>query len=334
MQKPKLMDQVTNKLRLKHYSPKTIVAYKHWILKYIYFHNKEHPQNLGTAEVEAFLTNLVRRYFVAASTQNQALNAIVFLYREVLELPLEDKINAIRANKQKRLPIVLTVNEVNKILSMMNGTKRLILELIYGSGLRLNECLTLRLKQLDFERDRIFVIDGKGGKDRVTFLPKVLKKDLLVHLIKIKALHEKDLKRGYGNTILPGAFHRKCPSASTDLAWQWVFPARTLFNDYKTGNKGRWHVHSSVIQKEVKRATIAAKIYKRVTPHTFRHSFATHLLEAGCDIRKIQMLLGHKNIETTMIYTHIVDMFNTQLESPLDRVRQGTSNETVCNSIF
>jgi len=315
---PKLLDKVRIKIRQKHYSPNTEKVYVKWIFEYIVFNQKRHPNDLGVRDIEAFLNHLVMNYYVSASTQNQALQAILFLYNEVLKKPIDERVNSLRAKRKKRLPIVLTVSEVNAILTRMTGVHKLIVQLLYGSGLRLNECLTLRVSQIDFERHRINVIDGKGGKDRITILPKSLTEALSEQLEKVRNLHKLDLKNGLGKAFLPDALHKKYPSAEYDIKWQFIFPAKTIFNDKKTGNIGRWHVHSTVVNAAIRDAVRKAGIFKRVTSHTFRHSFATHLLESGCDIRKIQLLLGHSSVETTMIYTHIVDMYSLLLESPLD----------------
>jgi len=325
MDKPKLLNQVRAKIRLKHYSPKTEEAYINWILKYIYFNNKIHPQELGEREIEKFLTYLAQKRYVAASTQNQALNALLFLYREVLEQPLGESINSVRAKKKKRLPVFLSIAEINRILPQLKGMYRLVVELLYGGGFRLNECLTLRVKEIDFERNRILIVDGKGGKDRITLLPKSIKDKLRIHIQKVEEIHKRDLAIGYGNAFLPDAFHRKNPSAIYEFKWQFIFPARTLFKDEKTGNAGRWHVNPKGVQNAIKTAAKSAGINKRVTSHTFRHSFATHILEAGCDIKRLQMLLGHRNIKTTMIYTHIVDMYSVALDSPLDKAYEQIS---------
>ena len=315
---PKLLDKVRIKIRQKHYSPNTEKVYVKWIFEYIVFNQKRHPNDLGVRDIEAFLNHLVMNYYVSASTQNQALQAILFLYNEVLKKPIDERVNSLRAKRKKRLPIVLMVSEVNAILTRMTGVHKLIVQLLYGSGLRLNECLTLRVSQIDFERHRINVIDGKGGKDRITILPKSLTEALSEQLEKVRNLHKLDLKNGLGKAFLPDALHKKYPSAEYDIKWQFIFPAKTIFNDKKTGNIGRWHVHSTVVNAAIRDAVRKAGIFKRVTSHTFRHSFATHLLESGCDIRKIQLLLGHSSVETTMIYTHIVDMYSLLLESPLD----------------
>lgn len=315
---PKLLDQLRLKIRQKHYSPKTEQVYVKWVYQFITFHKKRHPKDMGAAEIEAFLTHLAVKSHVSASTQNQALNAIIFLYKYVLEKPLDSKINAIRAVNKRHLPVVLTMSEINSILGHVQGVPKLVIQLLYGSGLRLNECLTLRLKDFDFDRHRINIIDGKSGKDRITVLPKSLVGPLKEHLVKVENLHRQDLKKGLGKAFLPDALHKKYPNAEYEFIWQFMFPSTTIFNDKKTGNNGRWHIHPSVINKAIRAATQKARIAKRVTSHTFRHSFATHLLESGCDIRRIQMLLGHSSVETTMIYTHVVDMYSSLMESPLD----------------
>jgi len=315
---PKLIDRVRIKIRQKHYSPNTEKVYVKWIYEYIVFNQKRHPKDLGVREIEAFLNHMVMDFYVSASTQNQALQAILFLYNIVLEKPIDERINTLRVKKKKRLPVVLAVSEVNAILTQMTGVQKLIVQLLYGSGLRLDECLTLRIKEIDFERYRINVVDGKGGKDRITVLPKSLIGPLKDQVEKVRNLHKIDLEKGLGKAFLPDALHKKYPSAEYDFKWQFMFPSRTIFNDEKTGNVGRWHVHSTSINRAIRDAVKKVGILKRVTSHTFRHSFATHLLESGCDIRKIQMLLGHSNIKTTMIYTHIVDMYSLLLESPLD----------------
>ena len=315
---PKLLDRVRLKIRQKHYSPRTEKTYVKWIYRFIVFHKKRHPSKLGAKEIDAFLNHIAVNWHVSASSQNQALNAIVFLYKQVLEQPFDEKLNFLRAKDKKRLPTVLTTSEVADILTHISGVPKLIVQLLYGAGLRLNECLTLRVKQIDFARNRINVIDGKGGKDRITLLPKMLNETLADHIRKVRNLHKLDVARGLGKAFLPTALHKKYPKAEYDFKWQFIFPAKTIFKDQKTGNVGRWHVHASIINRAISEAMQKTNIFKRVTSHTFRHSFATHLLEAGYDIRMIQMLLGHSNIETTMIYTHVVDMYSSRLKSPLD----------------
>ena len=318
---PKLLDRVRLKIRQKHYSQNTEKVYVKWIYEYIVFNQKQHPEELGVSEIEAFLNHLAVDHYVSASTQNQALQAILFLYGVVLEKPIDERVNSLRARKSKRLPVVLTVSEVNSIINEMTGISKLIVQLLYGSGLRINECLTLRVKEVDFERHRINVVDGKGGKDRITILPNSLMEPLKYHVEKVRALHKIDLDKGLGKAFLPDALHKKYPSVEYDLKWQFLFPSNSIFSDKKTGNVGRWHIHSTVINRAIQKAVRKTGLLKKVTSHTFRHSFATHLLESGCDIRKIQMLLGHSNIKTTMIYTHIVDMYSLKLVSPLDALK-------------
>lgn len=315
---PKLLDQVRSRLRLKNYAPSTEKTYVYWIVRFIRFHQMRHPRDMSEIEVESFLNYLVEREHISPSTQNQALAALLFLYREVLEQPFTKRMDLIRPKLCKNLPVVLSVGEVNRVLDQMKGTPRLMIELMYGSGLRIGECVGLRVHQLDLEMGLVHVIDGKGRKDRMTILPKSLKPNLKKHLNQLKFLHQKDLDYGYGRVPLPYAYHRKNPSASTDFRWQFVFPGNNLIRDEKTGLLGRWSIDRSVVQKAVKEAVRSAKITKRVTPHTFRHCFATHLLEAGCDLRMVQNLLGHKNIETTMIYTHVMDIRKSKIVSPLD----------------
>jgi len=317
-QQPKLIDQVRNKLRLKRYAPSTEKTYVHWIIRYIRFHQFRHPKEMSEIEVEDFLNYLVEKEHISPSTQNQALSALLFLYREVLNQPFTKRMDLIRPKLRKNLPVVLSVNEVNRVLDQLQGTRRLMVELIYGSGLRVGECVGLRVQQLDLEMGVVHVIDGKGRKDRMTILPKSLKPSLKAHLEQLKSLHEQDLNKGFGRVPLPYAYYRKNPSASTDFRWQFVFPGINLIRDEKTGLLGRWSIDAGVVQKAVRRAVISAKINKRVTPHTFRHCFATHLLESGCDLRMVQNLMGHKDIKTTMIYTHVVDIRKSKLLSPLD----------------
>jgi len=273
---------------------------------------------MARIEIESFLNHLAVNCYVSSSTQNQALHAILFLYNQVLEKPIFEQINSIRAKERRRIPIVLSINEVKLILDNLKGIPKLIVQILYGSGLRLNECLTLRVNQLDFERHRINIIEGKGGKDRITLLPKSLVNPLKIHIEKVRKLHQEDRKKGLGKAFLPHALHKKYKNAEYNFSWQFVFPSSTIFKDKKTGNHGRWHIHEKTINNAIYNAKKRVGILKKVSSHTFRHSFATHMLEAGYDIRKIQMLLGHSNIKTTMIYTHIVDMYSNLLESPLD----------------
>ncbi|RMD59574.1 integron integrase [Candidatus Parcubacteria bacterium] len=316
--KKKLLDRVRDAIRRKHYSTRTEQAYVYWIKRFIFFHNKRHPREMGAPEIEAFLTHLAVNENVAASTQNQALSALLFLYREVLKHPIEGEINAARAKRPKRLPTVLTREEVRRVLDAMSGTQRLVAQLLYGSGLRLLEALRLRVKDLDFAQHQIVVRDGKGFKDRVTILPESLVQPLQEHLKRVKLIHEQDLDHGYGTVYLPYALERKYPNANREWIWQYVFPATTLYKDPRTGAMRRHHLHESSVQKAVRQAAKLAGLNKRVTPHTFRHSFATHLLEAGYDIRTVQELLGHKDVKTTMIYTHVMNKGPYAVRSPLD----------------
>ncbi len=319
MGKKKLLDRVSEAIRIKHYSPRTEEAYVNWIRRFILFHDKRHPREMGADEIEEFLTHLVVDRDVAASTQNQALYAILFLYRDVLRKDLDEKtIDAVRAKKPKRLPVVLTKEEARRVIGLLSGTHRLMAKLLYGSGLRLRECLRLRVKDVDFEQRQIIVRDGKGGKDRVTVLPETLVPFLQEHLRHVKYLHDDDLSKGYGNAPLPSALERKYPNASREWKWQYIFPASKRTPDPHTGLIGRSHAAPGGLYKAIKRAARRAGIDKNVTPHVFRHSFATHLLEDGYDIRTVQELLGHKNVKTTMIYTHVLNRGGLAVRSPLD----------------
>jgi integron integrase len=294
-------------LRLKHYSIRTEEAYVDWCRRYILFHNKRHPQEMGRAEVEAFLTHLAVHENVAASTQNQALCALQFLYREVLRQELEGPLAPIRAKKPGRLPTVLTKEEARRVIGLMSDTPQLMAKLLYGSGLRLMECVRLRVKDIDFSQHQVIVRDGKGMKDRVTMLPDALVPFLQEHLQRVKLLHESDLAQGYGNVYLPYALERKYPNASKEWIWQYVFPSDRLSIDPRSGLTRRHHLDENTLQKAVRNAALKARLDKHVTCHTFRHSFATHLLESGYDIRTVQELLGHKDVSTTMIYTHVLN---------------------------
>jgi integron integrase len=315
----KLLDQMREALRIQHYAIRTEEAYIQWVRRFILFHNKRHPKEMGIPEVEAFLTHLAIEQNVASSTQNQALSAILFLYRHVLQQPLPDEpIQNIRARKPKRLPTVLSPNEAHRVIALLSGTNKLIVQILYGSGLRLLECLRLRVKDLDFERRQIIVRNGKGNKDRATVLPNTLLQPLKNHLITVRIIHEQDIAQGYGEVYLPHALERKYPSASREWAWQYVFPAPRLSVDPRSGITRRHHLSASAVQKAVRAAAQKAGINKPVTPHTFRHSFATHLLERGYDIRTVQELLGHKDLRTTMIYTHVLQRGGLAVRSPLD----------------
>lgn len=317
---PKLLDQVRGKIRLKHYSIRTEQAYVDWIKRFILHFGKRHPRELGAADVEAFLTHLAVAGNVAASTQNQAKSALLFLYREVLETELPWLDNVERARAPKRLPVVLTRDEVHAVLSRLSGTHWLIASLLYGAGLRIMEALRLRVKDVEFSRKEILVRDGKGFKDRVTMLPAALAAPLADHLKRVKALHGQDLAAGRGAVYLPYALERKYPGAARDWGWQYVFPSANLSEDPRTGIERRHHLQDQAVQRAMRQAVRDAGVDKPATPHTLRHSFATHLLEGGYDIRTVQELLGHADVSTTMIYTHVLSRGGRGVMSPLDRV--------------
>jgi integron integrase len=314
----KLLDQVRDAIRLKHYSYRTEETYVQWIRRYILFHDKRHPKEMGVPEIEAFLTHLAVVEHVAASTQNQAFSALLFLYRHVLEIPLDDRIKALRAKQSRYRPTVLTPEEARAVIDQLSGVHRLLVILLYGSGLRLRELLQLRVKDIDFVQRQIVVRATKGGESRVTVLPDRAINLLRRHLEQVKTLHQQDLNQGYGATQLPFALAKKYKNASREWAWQYVFPASTRCRDPRTGQVLRYHLHESGLQKALKQAVRAAGIEKRVSCHTFRHSFATHLLQNGYDIRTVQELLGHKDVKTTMIYTHVLNRGGQGVRSPLD----------------
>lgn len=305
-------------MRYRHYSIRTEKAYVAWVRRYILFHDKRHPNEMGSAEIEAFLTHLAVDQNVAASTQNQALSALLFLYRDVLRKDLDFPIDSIRAKRPKRLPTVLTKEEVLRVIGGLSGTYLLMAKLLYGSGLRLMECVRLRVKDVDFAQRQIVVRDGKGMEDRVTMLPDSVVTPLQENLQRVKRLHEEDLAKGYGSVYLPFALERKYPNANREWIWQYVFPSNRLSKDPRTGIVRRHHIGESSLQKAVREAARVAGINKRVSCHTFRHSFATHLLESGYDIRTVQELLGHKDVKTTMIYTHVLNRGGLAVRSPLD----------------
>jgi integron integrase len=317
---PKLLDQVRNKIRLKHYSIRTEQAYTDWVRRFILHFDKKHPREMGAVEVEQFLTYLAVQGRVAASTQNQARCALLFLYREVLEIKLPWLENVEQAKTPKRLPVVLNRDEVQAILSRLTGTQWLITSLLYGTGMRILEGLRLRVQDVDMKRREILIRDGKGFKDRVTMLPASLVATLQAHLIKVRELHETDLAQGFGAVYLPYALDRKYPNAPKEWAWQYVFPAAKLSTDPRSGAVRRHHVQEQAIQRAVKQAVRDAGLTKAATPHTFRHSFATHLLEGGYDIRTVQELLGHSDVSTTMIYTHVLNKGGRGVVSPLDQL--------------
>ena len=314
----KLIEQVKEKIRLKHYSISTEKSYVDWIKRYIFYHNKRHPKEMGIREIEQFLTYLAVDKNVASSTQNQALHAILFLYKQILNIDFDERINAIRAKKPKRIPIVLTKEEAHKVISLLSGTNQLMAMILYGTGLRLIECVRLRVQDIDFGQKNIIVRQGKGMKDRVTILPNSVIEPLKVHLKKVKLIHQKDLSDGFGSVYMPFALDKKYPNASREWIWQYVFPASKLSIDPRSGITRRHHIDKNTLQKAVKKAAGLARINKRVGCHTFRHSFATHLLENGYDIRTVQELLGHKDIKTTQIYLHVMQRNKLSVISPLD----------------
>ncbi|HAV76675.1 MAG TPA: integron integrase [Anaerolineae bacterium] len=314
----KLLDQVSDAIRLKHYSYRTEQTYKEWIKRYILFHNKRHPKDMRVQEIQDFLSHLAAEKNVAASTQNQALSAILFLYRHVLQIEIEFPTDIVRAQKSKTLPTVLTHQEAIAVIGKMNGTPQLMTKILYGSGLRIKECLRLRVKDMDFGNRQIIVRDGKGEDDRFTILPDSLIPDLDLHLQTVNLIHQKDLKAGFGEVYLPYALARKYPNAAKEWAWQYIFPALSRSTDPVTQKTMRHHADPSVLQKAIRSAAKLAKVTKPVSPHTFRHSFATHLLQNGYDIRTVQELLGHKDVKTTMIYTHVLQRGGLAVKSPLD----------------
>jgi integron integrase len=318
--KPRLLDRVRAAVRSRHYSRRTEKAYVHWVKRYIVFHGKRHPADMGAAEVTQFLTSLAVQTRVAASTQNQALSALLFLYREVLGVDLPWLDGVVRAKRPQYLPVVLTREEVRAIFQRLHGVPRLMALLLYGAGLRLLECCRLRVKDVDFAANQIVIRDGKGRRDRVTMLPAAGKAALATHLERVREQHQADLRRGAGWVELPGALVRKYPNAGRDWGWQWVFPATRFYVDSLTGQRRRHHLHESVLQRAVKDAVRGAGITKPATCHTFRHSFATHLLEESHDIRTVQELLGHQDVSTTMIYTHVLNRGPAGVRSPADRM--------------
>jgi integron integrase len=316
--KPKLMDQLRESLRARHYSRRTEQTYCSWVKRFIFFHNVRHPEKMAEPEINAFLTHLAVKEKVSASTQNQALSALLFLYRHVIGREVGALSDVIRARKPKRLPVVMSHSEVKAVLADLSGDKWLMASLMYGAGLRLMECLRLRVQDIDFSRNEILVRDGKGAKDRITMLPESRKSPLLNHLKQVRMVHEKDLADGWGRVLMPDALDRKYPNASKDWRWQWIFPQENRWENTKTGQQGRHHIHESIIQKAVAGAVRKSALTKHASCHTFRHSFATSLLEKGYDIRTIQELLGHKDVKTTMIYTHVLNRGGKGVKSPVD----------------
>jgi integron integrase len=317
---PKLLDQVRARIRVKHYSIRTEDQYVFWIRRFIVFHGRRHPREMGAAEVEAFLSDLAVKGRVAASTQNQALSALLFLYKEVLEIQLPWLDNITRAKPAQHLPVVLTPAEVRAVLDRMDGTHGLMARLLYGTGMRLMECVRLRVKDVDFGRNEILIRDGKGAKDRVTMLPAVLAGPLQDHLARRRIIYEDDLRDGRAEVWLPDALEKKYPRAPTEWGWQFVFCSGSHSTDPRSGRVRRHHIDEKLLQRAMKKAVTAARLPKPATPHTLRHSFATHLLEGGQDIRTVQELLGHSDVSTTMIYTHVLNKGGRGVTSPLDRL--------------
>lgn len=324
----KLMEQVRQVLRYYHYAYRTEQTYCDWILRYVKFHGgKTHPKNMGKKEIEGFLSHLASNGKVSASTQRQALNAIVFLYRDVLDQPIQGEIAPVRAKRHSRVPVVMTQEEVQRVLREMNGIHLLMAKLLYGGGLRLMECVRLRIQDLDFGKSLLYIRAAKGGKDRATLFPKAIHGELKQHLDKVRRLHEQDLGEGQGDVYLPEGLARKYKGAAKEFRWQYVFPSKSLSTDPRTGKVQRHHVLESGLQKAVKVAVDRAGIDKRVSCHTFRHCFATHLLENGVNIRVVQELMGHADVKTTEIYTHVMQKDISAVVSPLDHLERGSAEK-------
>jgi integron integrase len=315
---PRLLDQVRQVIRIRHYSIRTEQAYVQWVRRFILFHGKRHPREMGAAEVTAYLSHLAIARNVSASTQNQALNAILFLYRDVLKIKLPWLEQVQRAKKPQHLPVVFTKREVKALLAKLEGTRWLMASVIYGGGLRLMECLRLRVKDVDFQYGQLLIRDAKGQKDRVTILPQALVDPLRTHLARVRQLHEADIQAGFGRVFLPNALEHKYPSANTEWGWQYVFPAARRSIDPRSGAERRHHAPEDALQRALKQAIRSSNVVKPGSVHTLRHSFATHLLESGYDIRTVQELLGHSDVKTTMIYTHVLNRGGRGVVSPLD----------------
>jgi integron integrase len=322
--KLKLMDQVKEVLRYHHYAYRTEQTYCQWILRYIHhFGGKAHPRNLGAKDIEAFLSHLATEGKVTGSTQRQALNALVFLYKNVMNIPLDAEITPVRSKRLNSPPTVMTQVEVQRLLAAMEGKTALMAKILYGSGLRLMECIRLRVQDMDFGQNLIFIRGGKGGKDRTTILPQNLRDELKSQINAVKSLHHRDLEAGFGEVYIPEAIARKYPKASRETGWQYVFPAKLRSRDPRSGKVMRHHVLESALQKAVKRAAEQTRIDKKVGCHTLRHSFATHMLENGVNIRVLQELLGHADVKTTEIYTHVMSRDIRSLQNPLDVLLTG-----------
>jgi integron integrase len=318
MQKQKLLDQVRQCIRLKHLSKRTEEAYVYWVRQFIIFHNKQHPMNMAEPEIRQFLSHLAIDKEVAPSTQNQAFNALLFLYRDVLKISLGKIGDIERAKRDKYIPVVFTKEEARSILARLTGEYKLIAGLLYGSGLRLMECVRLRIHDIDFAENHIVVKDAKGGNSRITILPAKLKYSLQLQINNVLSLHQFDLQQGYGEVLLPHAYNRKSPLSAKAIGWQFLFPSKNRSGDPRSGMLMRHHLDESGVQRVIKEAMGKTDIVKQGSPHSFRHSFATHLLEDGHDIRTVQELLGHKDVRTTMIYTHVLNKKGLTIRSPLD----------------
>ncbi|MCP4203968.1 MAG: integron integrase [bacterium] len=317
---PRLLDRVRHRARLRHLSPRTEQAYVRWIRRFILFHEKRHPKEMGEQEISLFLTHLAVEKKVAAATQNQALSGLLFLYREVLGRDFGELQGLVRARRPKRLPVVFDRDEIRRLFACLDGCDLLIVGLLYGAGLRLMECLRLRIKDIDLGYRQITVRGGKGDRDRMTLLPDVSRRGLERHMGEVKRLHAEDLDDGFGRTVLPHALERKYPGAAVDWSWQFVFPAARRSVEPRTGRLARHHRSAHSVQRAVRRASRCARLSKRATCHALRHSFATHLLEDGYDIRTVQELLGHRHVQTTMIYTHVLNKGGRGVRSPFDRL--------------
>jgi integron integrase len=322
---PKLLQRVSLAISTRHYSPKTEEAYLHWIKQFIYYHQKKHPKEMGEIHINEFLTHLATEKKVSASTQNQALAALLFLYKNVLDIALNPIESFIRAKKPKRLPTVLSTEEIRILLNQLSGDKWIIASLLYGSGMRLMECLQLRIQDFDFARNTLIIHHGKGGKDRFATLPRSVQAPLKKHLEKVQEIHTQDLAAGWGKTLLPHSISNKNTTLATHWPWKWAFPQTHRWSNTETKAQGRHHLDPSLIQKAIKEASTLAGISKRVSCHTLRHSYAAHLLESGVDIRTIQQLLGHQDIKTTMIYIHAQTQGPLGIQSPMDALLGGSA---------
>jgi len=318
--KKRLLDVVRDKIRVKHYSVSTERTYTYWIKCYIFFHNKKHPIEMAKPEIEAFLTHLAVDKKVSPSTQNQAFSAILFLYKEVLGIDVSDwNIQALRAQERKHIPQVLTKDEVKKVIENLSGTYQLVVYLMYGCGLRMSEALSIRIKDIDFGFDKVYIWDSKSLKDRTVPLPQVIKQRLAAQVECVEGIHAKDIADGYGSVYMPYALERKYPKSKFETKWQFLFPMRNIAKDPRSKSTRRHHIHEKTLSRNIKQASLKAQIHKRVTSHIFRHSYATHLLQSGVDLRSIQELLGYKSVETTMVYTHVVAQIGRgRVVSPLD----------------